>query len=84
MEKQINNYNRKMEYDKFFVNTNEMRDIDTGQSMKELNKEVNYGTEKIKLVLQFPDTEQDSDLIKKEVKAILITELQEQIKNFIQ
>ena len=73
-----------MEYDKFFVNTNEMRDIDTGQSMKELNKEVNYGTEKIKLVLQFPDTEQDSDLIKKEVKAILITELQEQIKNFIQ
>ena len=84
MEKQINIYNRKMEYDKFFINTNEMRDIDTGQSMKELNKEVNYGTEKIKLVLQFPDTEQDSDLIKKEVKAILITELQEQIKNFIQ
>lgn len=72
-----------MECDKFFINTNEMRDIDTGQSMKELNKEVNYGTEKIKLVLQFPDKEQNSDLIHKEIKAILVNELQGQIKKFI-
>lgn len=82
MEKQINYYECKREYDKPLSNTNKERDIDTGQNMKEINQNINYGRETIRLVLQFPDEEQDTILIQKEVKAILITALQEQIKNF--
>ena len=48
--------------------------------MKELNRDINCGKETVKLVLQFPDEEQDTILIQKEVKAILIAELYEQIK----
>lgn len=50
--------------------------------MREINQDINCGKETIRLVLQFPDEEQDTVLIQKEVKAILITELQEQIKKF--
>lgn len=82
MEKQITYYECKREYDKSLSNTNKERDIDTGQNMKEINQDINCGKETIRLVLQFPDEEQDAILIQKEVKAILITELQEQIKNF--
>ncbi len=49
--------------------------------MRELNRDINCGKETVKLVMQFPDEEQDTVLIKKEVKAILIAELHEQIKN---
>lgn len=84
MEKQIK-YNECMrEYDKSFSNTNRERGIDTGQNMKEINQDINCGKKTIRLILQFPDEEQDTILIQKEVKAILITELQEQIKNFTQ
>ena len=84
MEKQIN-YNECMrEYDKSSFNTNKERGIDTGQNMKEINQDINYGKETIRLVLQFPDEGQDNILIQKEVKEILITELQEQIKNLTQ
>ncbi len=70
-----------MECDKFLSNTNNKeRDISIGQNMKELNRDINCGKETVKLVLQFPDEEQDTILIQKEVKAILIAELYEQIK----
>lgn len=84
MEKQINDYECMRECDKFLSNTNKERGIDVGQNMKEINQDINCGKKTIRLVLQFPDEEQDTILIKKEVKAILITELQEQIKNFTQ
>lgn len=70
-----------MECDKFLINSNEIRGIDIRQTMKELNKEVRYGTDTIKLVLQFPDETQDTFLIQKEIKTILINELQEKIKS---
>lgn len=81
---QINYYEHKRECDKSLSNTNKERGIDAGQNMKEINQDINCGNETIRLVLQFPDEEQDTVLIQKEVKAILITELQEQIKNFTQ
>lgn len=84
MEKQINYYKRMRECDKSLSNTNKERGIDVGQNMKEINQDINCGKETIRLVLQFPDEEQDTISIKKEVKAILVTELQERIKNFTQ
>ena len=71
-----------MEYDKSLSNTNKERDIDTEQDMREINQDINCGEETIRLILQFPDEEQDTTLMQKEVKAILIAELQKQIKNF--
>lgn len=51
----------------------------------ELDQDVNYGTGTIRLILQFPegskDTAADAVLIQKEVRAILVNELQEQMKN---
>lgn len=82
--KQINYYKCKRECDKSLSNTNKERGIDVGQNMKEINQDINCGKETIRLVLQFPDEEQDTVLIQKEVKAILITELQEQIENLTQ
>lgn len=82
LAQQINYYECKMEYDKSLSNTNKERDIDMGQNMKEINQNINYGKETIKLVLQFPDEEQDTILIQKEIRTILITKLQEQIKDF--
>lgn len=72
------------ECDKSLSNTNKERGIDVGQNMKEINQDINCGEETIRLILQFPDEEQDTILIQKEVKEILITELQEQIKNLTQ
>ncbi len=80
--KQIDYCKRKMECDKSLFNTNKERDIDIGQSMKEVNQDIHYGTGTIKVVLQFPEETQDTFSIQKEVKAILINELQEQIKNY--
>lgn len=71
-----------MECDKFLSNINKERGIDVGQNMKEISQNINYGEETIRLVLQFPDEEQDTILIQKEVRTILIDELQEQIKDF--
>ncbi|MCH5248497.1 MAG: hypothetical protein J1E98_01125 [Lachnospiraceae bacterium] len=71
------------EYDKFFSNTNEIKDIDTGPSMEEFEKEVDYNHKKMKLVLRFPSKEEESEdavKIKKEVKAIMLQELLEQTK----
>lgn len=84
MEKQINDYERMRECDKSLPNINKERGTGVGQNMKEINQNINCGKETIRLVLQFPDEEQDIVLIQKEVKAILVTELQEQIKNFTQ
>lgn len=81
MEKQSDYCGLKMECDKFLSNTNKERDIGIGQNMRELNRDINCGKETVKLVLQFPDEEQDTVFIQKEVKAILIAELYEQIKN---
>lgn len=81
MGKQSNDCGFKVECDKFLSNTNKERDIDIGQNMRELNRDINCGKETVKLVLQFPDEEQDTAFIQKEVKAILIAELYEQIKN---
>lgn len=72
------------ECDKSLSNINKERGIDTGQNMREINQNINCGEETIRLILQFPDEEQDTILIQKEVKEILITELQEQIKNLTQ
>lgn len=52
--------------------------------MREISQNITCGKETINLVLQFPEEEQDTILLQKEVKAILITELQEQIKNITQ
>ncbi len=71
-----------MECDKSLFNTNKERDIDTEQDMREINQDINCGEETIRLILQFPDEKQDTILIQKEVKAILIAELHKQIKNF--
>lgn len=70
------------ECDKSLSNTNIERGIDTEQGMREINQDINCGEETIRLVLQFPDEEQDTILIQKEVKAILVTELQEKMKDF--
>lgn len=71
-----------MECDKSISNTNKERGIDIGQNMREISQEMDYGEKTIKLVLQFPDEEQDTSSIQKEVKSVLITELQKQIKEF--
>lgn len=81
MEKQSNYCGLKVECDKFLSNTNKEREIDIGQNMRELNRDITCGKETTKLVLQFPDGEQDTVLIQKEIKAILIAELYEQMKN---
>lgn len=83
VENQIKNYGRMRECDKSLSNTNKERGIDTEQDMGEINQDINCGKKTIRLVLQFPDEEQDTILIQKEVKAILVTELQEQIKKCI-
>lgn len=72
------------ECDKSLSNTNKERGIDVEQNMKEINQDINCGEKTIRLILQFPDEEQNTILIQKEVKEILITELQEQIKNLTQ
>jgi len=68
-----------LECAKSLFNTNEERDIDMGQSMKEVNQDVQDGAGTMKVVLQFPEETQDISSIQKEVKAILINELHEQI-----
>ena len=60
-----------MEYDKSLSNTNKERDIDTEQDMREINQDINCGEETIRLILQFPDEEQDTTLMQKEVKGQL-------------
>ena len=82
--KQISYCERMRECDKSLSNTNKERGIDVEQNMKEINQDINCGEKTIRLILQFPDEEQNTILIQKEVKEILITELQEQIKNLTQ
>lgn len=48
--------------------------------MKEIRQTLHYGTEKMQLILQFPDEPQDIRIIQKEIRAVLITALQEQMK----
>lgn len=81
MEKQINYYECTMEYDKSLPNTNKERDMDTGQDMREINQDIICGENTIRLILQFPEKEQDIILVQKEIKEILITELKKQINS---
>lgn len=82
MEKQINYYGSKMECDKSLSNTNKERGIDAGKNMKEIIQDIKCGEKTMRLVLQFPDEEQDAVSLQKEVRTILITELQKQMKFF--
>ncbi len=49
--------------------------------MEEHSIDIVDGKEKIRLILQFPETTEEISLIKKEVSGILKMELQRQIKN---
>lgn len=49
--------------------------------MEEQSRDIVYGKEKIRLILQFPETTEEMSQIKKEISGILKMELQRQIKN---
>lgn len=49
--------------------------------MEEHSRDIVDGKEKIRLILQFPETTEEISQIKKEVSEILKMELQRQIKN---
>lgn len=49
--------------------------------MEEQSRDIVYGKEKIRVILQFPEATAEMSLIKKDVSEILKMELQRQIKN---
>lgn len=55
--------------------------METGLTMEEQSRDIVYGKEKIRLILQFPETTEEMSQIKKEISGILKMELQRQIKN---
>ena len=59
----------------------ETRHVETGLTMEEHSRDIVDGKEKIRLILQFPETTEEISQIKKEVSEILKMELQRQIKN---
>lgn len=61
--------------------TNNIEVKNTGRKrMKEIKKDVDYGNRTIRVVLQFPDESEDTVMIQKSVKSILMMELEEQLK----
>ena len=63
------------------VNRIETRYMEAGLTMEEQSRDIVYGKEKIRVILQFPEATAEMSLIKKEVREILKMELQRQIKN---
>lgn len=63
------------------INRMETRHVETGLTMEEHSRDIVDGKEKIRLILQFPETTEEISQIKKEVSEILKMELQRQIKN---
>lgn len=76
--------NKKIECAMLFQNTIETKGIAVGQSMEEIKKEVEYKNEKVQVVLQFPETPEETAEIErevKEIKEILKRELRRQMQN---
>lgn len=63
------------------VNRIETRYMEAGLTVEEQSRDIVYGKEKIRVILQFPEATAEMSLIKKEVREILKMELQRQIKN---
>lgn len=63
------------------INRIEARHVETGLTMEEQSRDILYGKEKIRVILQSPETTEEMSLIKKEVSEILKMELQRQIKS---
>ena len=52
------------------VNKIETRYMEAGLTMEEQSRDIVYGKEKIRVILQFPETTEEMSLIKKEVSEI--------------
>lgn len=63
------------------VNRIETRRMGAGLTMEEQSRDILHGKERMRVILQFPETTEEMSLIKKEVSEILKMELQRQIKN---
>ena len=75
------NIKRKDEYDKLSDNTIETNNMNTELAMtQETYQQLEKNQGNYKLVLEFPNQPVNSDTIKQEVKSILASALQEQLK----
>lgn len=67
------------EYDKLHASTIEVKGVGR-QCMKEIQRDVSYGDGTVRVILQFPDEPEDAMKVREAVRAILMMELEKQIK----
>lgn len=48
--------------------------------MEEIKKDVIFGNKTIRVILQFPDESEESQMVQASVKSILMMELEQQLK----
>ena len=72
---------KNIECNKPSSNMMKVKGLNKERHMKELKQDVDYGSKKIRLILQFPDEPQDTMQAQEEVKSILTCALSEQVRN---